>query len=254
MGISHPFKRTVRQFTDGEYSEGGRWMYVMHRDFAVEPWHYVRSFVLLQNDLRQLFEYIEPADANLATFSYRVHALLMRACIEVEANCKAILSENGYSVGTPRSWTMVDYRKLEKTHNLSAYEIMVPDWRGTLNRRKPFAAWATTLPNSLPWYQAYNASKHDRHGQFANATFEHLLDAMSGLVALMSAQFHTWDYSPDGAALTFTTGKPRFPGFEEAIGNYFLVAFPANWAPTDQYDFNWQALEKTPNPIRQLIF
>jgi hypothetical protein len=254
MAVSHPFKRTVRQFIDGEYSEGGRWMYVTHPDFAAEPWHYVRSFVLLQDDLRQLFEYIEPADANLAAFSFRVHALLMRVCIEVEANCKAILVENGYSVGRPTDLTMADYRKLEKTHYLSAYEIVLPDWRGTQNRRRPFAPWATTPPSPLPWYQAYNASKHDRHGQFAAATFEHLLDAMSGLATLMSAQFLTWDYSPTGGAVHFTTGKPRHAGVTEAIGGYFLVVFPTNWPAADRYDFNWQALEKTAKPIQQLTF
>jgi hypothetical protein len=34
-------------------------------------------------------DYVEPADQNLNTYSFRIHELLMRACIEVEANCKA---------------------------------------------------------------------------------------------------------------------------------------------------------------------
>jgi hypothetical protein len=54
--------------------------------------------------------YVEPADKNLECYSYRIHALLLRACIELEANCKAILKENGYSKGG--NWKIDDYKKI----------------------------------------------------------------------------------------------------------------------------------------------
>jgi hypothetical protein len=37
----------------------------MHPKFAVDPHHYVRAFLVLQKDLLELFDYIEPADKNL---------------------------------------------------------------------------------------------------------------------------------------------------------------------------------------------
>ena len=80
----------------------------------------------MQNDLVRLFEIIEPADVNLSTYSYRTHALLIRSCIEAEANFKAILKENMYRPanrkGDPihdKRWNIKNYRIINKTHHLS---------------------------------------------------------------------------------------------------------------------------------------
>lgn len=250
MAVTKPFKRTCRQFTDGTYADSGKWMYVVHPKFAKEPEHYVRAFELIQKDLHEIFDYVEPADENLNCYSYRIHALHMRTCVEIEANCKAILSENGYSRAS--DWNMVDYKKLEVSHHLSAYEVRLPVWQGTQSTRTPFAPWNTG--STLPWYQAYNAAKHDRHDQFSQANFRNLLDAVSGLVALLSSQFHTWDFSPTGAVhwLSGVGGPPQ--GFESAIGGYFQVSFPTNWSAADQYDFDWQALKNDLDPFRTLTF
>lgn len=192
MSVDRPYRRTCRQFVDGHYTEGGRSQYIIHPRFAQSPEHYVRAFSIILKDLQELFDFVEPADKNISCYSYRIHALLLRACIEVEANCKAIMFENGYS--RPGDWNMGDYKKIEKTHLLSAYEIEVPNWSGSSGTRKPFATWATGGP--LLWYQAYNATKHDRHTNFDQATFEHLIDACCGLLVLLSAQFETQDFSP----------------------------------------------------------
>jgi hypothetical protein len=139
MAVTKPFKRTCRQFTDGTYSDSGKWMYVLHSQFAKEPEHFVRSFQIIQKDILEIFDYIEPADTNLKCYSYRIHALLMRTCIEVEANCKAMLEENGHT----KAGDLSDYKKLDKTHHLSAYEVRLPVWRGSQNVRKPFDSWST---------------------------------------------------------------------------------------------------------------
>ena len=57
---------------------------------------------------------------NAVAFSYRIHALLMRTCIEVEANFKAILEENTFTPPPNRSLNMTDYRKVDATHHLSS--------------------------------------------------------------------------------------------------------------------------------------
>lgn len=59
--------------------------------------------------------------------------------MEVEANCKAVLSENGYArVG---DWNMNDYRKLEATHRLSGYRVKMRVWQGVHHTFAPFDAW-----------------------------------------------------------------------------------------------------------------
>ena len=117
----------------------------------------------------------------------------MRACVEEEANFTAILIENGYKK-SGGNLTMQDYKLVNHSHRLSAYETRIPGWHGAKGVRRPYTGWENNGP--LPWYQAYNKSKHNRHESFPLATFDALIDAMCGLAVLLSAQFHDEDYSP----------------------------------------------------------
>ncbi len=247
MGITRPYRRTCRQFTDGSYSISGKWMYVLHRKYAKAPEQYIRAFLLLQKDLQLLFDYIEPSDINLDCYSYRTHELLLRACVEVEANCKAILFENGYS--KDGDMCMSDYKKINPTHHLSSYEVKVPNWHGENNVRRPFAAWQQRA--SLPWYKAYNSTKHNRHDCFQMATFENMIDAICGVLVLLSAQFYTHDFSPSDWSLS---GGGQNDGMESAIGGYFRVKFPLDWTDDERYDFNWQELKSDEDPFFQFDF
>ncbi|MBI9049999.1 MAG: hypothetical protein JEZ00_11300 [Anaerolineaceae bacterium] len=249
MSVNRPYKRTCRQFIDGSYSKGGRWQYMIHPQYAQSPSHYVRAFSLLLKDLQELFDYVEPADNNLSCYSYRIHALLLRACIEVEANCKAILRENGYTKknkkGKDIDLNMEDYRKINTTHRLSSYQVKVPYWSGIENLRTPFSAWTNGAP--LPWYEAYNATKHDRYSEFREATFGHLIDACCGVLVVLSAQFETNDFSPGNTLLAVGDGNDD--GMESGIGEYFRVKFPSDWPKELCYDFDWQKLRNEPYPF-----
>ncbi len=247
MSAKQPYRRTCRQFIDGEYMEGGRGRYMRHPRFAESPEHYVRAFLILLKDLQELFDYVEPADANLKCFSYRIHSLLLRACVEVEANCKAILTENGYTKSG--DMTMRDYSKIEKTHFLSAYQVKVPNWRGSKATRTPFKAWGKGKP--LPWYRAYNHTKHDRHSKFAEATFNHVVDACCGLLVVLSAQFFTNDFSSGNC---YRILEESNDGMESGIGDYFRVKFPAKWPIKLRYDFDWQKVETDADPFQTIDY
>ena len=136
MSITKPFRRTCRELADGSYERSGNGRYVKHPRFAVAPEQYVRAFLLIQKDLQELFDYVEPADKNLGCYSYRIHELHMRTCIEVEANWKAILTENGYVRGG--DWNMGDYKKIEKTHRLSGYQV-----------KSSLLAWYAECPHAV---------------------------------------------------------------------------------------------------------
>jgi hypothetical protein len=252
VAVERPYKRACRPFVsdkDGGDWDRGDWQYITHPEYAKEPQHYVRAFELIQKDLLEIFDYVEPSDTNLSCYSYRIHALHMRTCIEVEANCKAILEENEYS--KEGDLNMTDYKKLEHTHHLSAYEVIVPNWDGKRkSRMKPFESWRGTA-KSLDWYQAYNEAKHDRQAKFAHANLESLLEAVCGLVALLSSQFWLWSFSPSGMYWKTQLGGLS-TGFNVAIGGYFHVRFPANFAPAEQYDFDWDSLKHLPNPIDKI--
>jgi len=239
-----PFKRTARQRADGSYtSQCG---YVKHSLFASAPEHYVRAFQVLQKDLLDLFDYVEPADKNGYCYSYRIHELHTRACIEVEANCRAILAENNYP--KTAAWSMADHNKLEPTHHLSSFEVRLPLWHGSQNPRRPFGEWKTG--QHLPWYRAYNSAKHSRHENFDQSNFRNMLDAMCGLVALLAAQFIVIDFGQEHYVGPSSTEK----GFDVAIGGYFEVKFPDDWPTDERYDFDWAKLHNDPNPFETLIF
>ena len=169
----------------------------------------------------------------------------MRACIEVEANFKAILEENNFTL-PKRSLNMADYRKVDATHHLSSYEVMLPIWNGAPPILKPFEPWkmARGLPNpgglSLPWYQAYNASKHNRQDEFKKANLENLVAAVGGLLILVSSQFRNEDFTAgwDGLAI----GHGYHP-MEPSTGSLFRIKYPEDWADTECYDFDWTVLK-----------
>ena len=248
MGVPKPYKRTYRQFIDGTYGDRtGNWFYITHSQYANGREHYIRAFNLIQKDLLNIFDYLEPSHINHDCYSYRIHELHTRACIEVEANCKAILKENSYSRSS--NWTMNDYRKLEATHRLSGYQVRLPLWEGAGATRRPFEPW-TRQNGRLAWYQAYNDAKHDRYANFKQANFGHLVEAVCGLMAILSAQFGTTDFT---GRVQWYHSMPA-DNFRIAIGHYFQVYFPEDW-PTDlRYDFVCNDIAEQLEPFGALPF
>ncbi|MBP5055389.1 hypothetical protein [Pseudomonas chlororaphis] len=230
-------------------------MYLLHKRYATDPRHYVRAFLLLQKDVLDLFSYVEPSDKNIETYSHRIQQLLMRACVEVEANLTAIFLDNEYAAARG-NLTMQQYRLIDISHRLSSYEIRVPTWQGSKGVRKPFHGWSLGGA-SLPWYQAYNKSKHNRHENFKLATFDALIDAFCGLSALLSAQFHDEDYSPGGKTLGLDGACYTYDGddgMEPAIGGLLRVSFPSDWPQDQRYEFNWQQINALEDPFQNFDY
>jgi hypothetical protein len=258
MTLKKPYKRTVRMLANNTYRRDGHWQYLLHPEFASDPQHYIRAFLLIQEDLLKLFEYVEPCDENADTISLRIQELLTRVCIEIEANFTAILKENTYT--NSGNWNLKnDYSLIEFTHKLSVYKVKFPVWRGGKHTYSPFANWATK-PNknwhALNWYQAYNKSKHDRHLHFDKATFDTLLNAVSGLIVLLSAQFMSESYSPNSKSMGIS-GNYSYdynPEMETAIGEYFRVQFPSDWDESEKYGFDWRAISNTEEPIEKINY
>src|SRR5450631_1928148 len=114
MPVTQPYRRNRRPFTNGDY-KGPSMDYVRHPKYSFSPGHYIRAANLIKKDLLELFDFVEPADQNLKTYSFRIHELLLRTCVEVEANCKAILLENGYHKVKTIDLTMRNYYEIEKS-------------------------------------------------------------------------------------------------------------------------------------------
>ncbi len=261
MSHNKPFHRNYRPVVPGPNSGYSDWAYIRDHDYCENPQYYTRAFKIIQEDILKLFEFVEPADTNCSTYSFRIHELLIKICIEVEANFKAILKANlfnpvytdGWRKGQPRlekTWNIKDYEIINKTHHLDDYEIEFPIWRGSRNKRKPFINWKNN--GELTWYHAYNKSKHDRINSFHEANLDNLLDAFSGLCVLLSSQFRRESFEP-GPDFMAASGYNYYAG-ETGIGGYLIVYFPSNWANTEMYDFNWSDLQNQKDKFEKIDF
>lgn len=217
-----PYYRTVRQLLDGSYANSGFSAYIKDPKYAPGASNDIRSFLIVQQEFIAMLEYVEPADDNSKAYSLRLRNLLIQICTEVEANLKTILLANDYSrIGAEsENWNMRDYCKVNQSHFLSEYIVYLPYWDGT-NERQPFKSWRSE-GGVLDWYQAYNATKHARGSKLKAANLENVVDAMTALVILISAQFYTIDFTgPD-----YLIAETGLASGEHAIGEYFSVQFP----------------------------
>src|SRR5690606_35226317 len=108
---------------------------------------------------------------NLKSFRHRTRELLALACMEVEASLRAVLRASGSFSGRDR-FNMNDYVRACEPLCLREFQV-------TLRRHpnvgplRPFQSWDIKQPTaSLPWYDAYNATKHDRETALDRATLE----------------------------------------------------------------------------------
>jgi len=232
--------------------------YIIDEKYAEAPEHYVRAFLLILEDLKKLFEYIEPSSESLTTFSFRIHELLMRTCIEIEANFKAILTENTYTPNTNSYgddiYNISIYKLINKTHHLSSYQVTLPIWNGEIKIFEPFKNWSKddTTQQRLNWWKAYNESKHNRHEKFKDANLENLLNAISALLILLASQFKDIDFLPKNSTRITAGSSPD--NMEPSIGEYFRIKFPNDWNEAEKYDFNWEELKDKDDRFQKIDY
>ena len=239
--------------------------YYMHRpEYVKDAVQYVRIAKLLYKDIEELFDYVEPSDENKDCYSFRIYELLLRACTEVESNMKGILVANGYDKKEPDRFCISDYFELEKTHRLSEYEVLIPNWSGELRKRIPFANWKGQTKwvkneTMLGWYVAYNTVKHNRQNEFNEASLVNAIDAYCGLLVLLTSQFYDSYFAEDskqyvlGGGPTILNENKNEPGFISTIGAPFEIKLP-RWPDNEKYDFDWNKIKNTTEPYAKLRF
>jgi hypothetical protein len=177
----------------------------------------------LFSEMKEVFRYVEPA-GNRAAYGHEIRQLLILACTEVEAQCKAVLRANTYQRVTKngklvpeKNWNLGDFHKTARPLRLAGFKMKV---RGhpTFPVLDPFDSWATATFAPLPWYSAYNKVKHDREREFPRATLENMVNAMAAVHVLIVAQFGhfgNWYHSGYSEIDAFDHTQPR-PDFDLA--------------------------------------
>jgi hypothetical protein len=148
-----------------------------------------QALFLLIARLDEILNFIEPAEETLDTYGHKARELLILACTEVENTWKACIRESAAGLSPDQRLTTNDYVKLLPKLYLAEYEISMPRY-DTLSPMRPFKTWDINRPTkSLPWYDAYNLTKHDRTANFNVATVRHCLNAVAANVALFTARY-----------------------------------------------------------------
>lgn len=148
----------------------------------------LQSIRLLIERLDEIFLYVEPSSNSLKTYSHKIRDLLILACTEVESNWSRYLR---VARATPvgKDFTTKDYVKLLSKLYLAEFEINIKPYPAIAPIR-PFDGWDQVKPTqSLPWYEAYNLTKHDRQSNFSLATLEHCLSAVCANLVLFCVRF-----------------------------------------------------------------
>lgn len=143
---------------------------------------------LLVERLDELLLYIEPDGNGLQAYSHKTRELLILACTEVENTWKHYMR---LARATPaaRDFTTKDYVRLLGPLFLSEFEISLKPY-GSVPPMRPFLGWDPAAPTkSLPWYDGYNKTKHDRGTYFGEATLHNCLMAIAANIALFCVRF-----------------------------------------------------------------
>ncbi|HEU5408736.1 MAG TPA: hypothetical protein VFU48_13285, partial [Nitrospira sp.] len=139
---------------------------------------------LLVERLDELLLYIEPDSNGLNAYSHKTRELLILACTEVENTWKHYMRLAGVTSITGGDLTTKDYVRLLGPLFLSEFEISLKPY-GNVSSMRPFFGWDSTAPTkSLPWYDAYNKTKHDRSTHFGEATLHNCLMAIAANLTL----------------------------------------------------------------------
>ena len=143
---------------------------------------------ILVSKLEGLFEFVTPSADTKHVYGHKIREILLLACMEVESSWSAVLKANGYSTANGR-FSTTDYVKLRPAMFLDAYSINLPAYRNYPSLT-PFEGWNAGKPTqSLPWYDVYNQTKHDREANLKIATLSHAIMAVSAAVVMTYAQF-----------------------------------------------------------------
>lgn len=234
MSLAKPFHNI--------YREGSTSVEAFFRQVCKSPeaTRCLASYELLKKDLRAAFEYIEPSEANMDTYSHRVFELLLRACTEVESLCKQVFDKNSVAIGSnPNILRLSD---LEEPMKLSGYRIGCYGF-GYPNFH-PFEAFANRVRDqrSPDWYRAYNNVKHNRSASFEHASLRNAIQAIGAVYALLVAQYGPWF----GRVLHGIVNGVPFANPPDMFG---LEAGPT-WAVDERYEFSSDLLRESTDPYQ----
>jgi len=157
---------------------------------------------------------VEPAASNSNSHGHTIRQYLILACTQVESTWRSFLKVHGESKD---KLSTSDYVRIAGPLHLAEWRVcltLYPDYPTI----KPYANWDVVAPTkSLPWYDAYNRTKHDLQANLCEAKLEHAISATAALYVMLAAQF----------------GPNRLTN--HPVGKFFSWVETPTWLPQELY-------------------
>lgn len=183
---------------------------------------------ILGAQLSRICRTVHPDAATFSAYGHDIRNLLILAGSEVEIQLRGILSANGSTRPRPKTDA---YFVVGQVMRLAEYAVGFNAYPW-LSPIAPFAGWVKGDPTeSLPWYGAYNAVKHDREREFPKANLRHALEAVAACVTLQAAQFG--QVFGLGGTLDSAFRLARMPKW--AMQDYYYAS-AASWTPVPHHE------------------
>ncbi|CAN7288230.1 hypothetical protein [Devosia sp. LjRoot3] len=164
---------------------------------------------LLLERLYDLFLYVQPTAQGLLSFGHKSRELLILAATEVENYWQRHARDAGLTGNGARSLKTTDYVRLKEPLYLAEYEVTLTPFASVAPIR-PFASWSAQSPTqSIPWYDAYNKTKHDRDSYFHDASVMRCIEAVCAAIILFCVRFGPFSLV-EGTSITSSHFKQLF--------------------------------------------
>ncbi|MFJ3370578.1 hypothetical protein [Pseudomonas sp. NPDC086251] len=148
------------------------------------------------------------------------------------------LTENGFTKKV--IYTTTDYAHCLDLFRLNQWKVELIQYPA-IKTFVPFKGWdKDNATKSLPWYSAYNAVKHNRGDNIAEANFEHVLDAVAALHILLEAQyglavFDKLNQRSEERSLFMTVVLPAWTPSEMSVPIFRNYQGDTSWAGSHEY-------------------
>lgn len=170
---------------------------------------------------------VEPTRLTLGVHGHEIRNLLILAATEAEMHMAGIMVSNG---NQSKTLNTTSYVKLADPLKLRCYSVRFQRYPD-VPKIVPFSAWNVREPTqSLGWYVAYNAVKHDRECQFQRASLDNAFIAVAACTVMLVAQC-------GGAALSDNLGRslvveaPTWP-----LADFYVTPqHCSEWTPTNHH-------------------
>lgn len=145
-----------------------------------------RELRILIEKLKEILLYIEPSTLSIKTYGHKLRELLILTCTAVESSWLDYLKMAAPIIQRANT---NDYVKLKDVLQLGIYKVKFISHPYVLEF-KPFESWSVSNPTqTLPWYDAYNKTKHDSQLNFDKSNLENCILAIGSLIIMQCVRF-----------------------------------------------------------------